>query len=71
MTRVRMATMIEDGERTIKENQEPVCELGEEEEEEKVDRLRETPIIVNKKKINVEGKREKKKKNKKKKKIKK
>ena len=34
MTRVRMATMIEDGERTIKENQEPVCELGEEEEEE-------------------------------------
>ena len=29
MTRGRMATMLEDKERTVKENQEPVCELGE------------------------------------------
>ena len=56
MTRGRMATMIEDEERTVKENQEPVCELGEEEEEEKDDQLGETPIIVNEKKINIEEK---------------
>ena len=55
MTRGRMATMIEDGERRIEDTkQEPVCELGEEEEED--DQLRETPIIVNKKEINVEEK---------------
>ena len=45
-----------DEERTVKENQEPVCELGEEEEEEKDDQLRETPIIVNEKKIYIEEK---------------
>ena len=35
---------------------EPMCEVEEEEEEEKDDQLRETPIILNKKEINVEEK---------------
>ena len=48
---------MEDEERRIEDTkQEPVCELGEEENEEEDDQLRETPIIVNKKEINVEEK---------------
>ena len=66
MTRGRMGTMIEDEERKVKENQEPVCELGEGEEEEKYDQLRETPIIVNKKERNEEENKEKQKQNEKK-----
>ena len=56
MTRGRMVSMEDEKRRIEDTKQEPVCEVGEEEEEEKVDRLRETPIIVNKKEINVEEK---------------